>query len=62
MNITSTISNTRKEDSSMTLSNITPTEISHLYEMITSAPLPQRREFDYLKTYIKKNFIDTNML
>ena len=62
MIITSTTSTDPKDEPSLTLSELNSHEIKKLYEMISSAPLPQRREFHNLKMYITKNFVDTKLI
>ena len=62
MIITSTKSTDPKDEPSLTLSELNSQEIKKLYEMISAAPLPQRREFYNLKTYITKNFVDTKLI
>lgn len=62
MSISSTISQEQKEVFSLTLSDLTPEEIRNLFQMISSADLPQRREFNQLKCYIQKNFVETKLL
>lgn len=62
MIITSTTSTDPKDEPSLTLSEMNSQEIKKLYEMISAAPLPQRREFYNLKTYITKNFIETKLI
>ena len=62
MTISSTISPEKKEVFSLTLSELSPDEIRSLYQMLSSAGLPERREFNRLSTYIKKNFVETKLL
>lgn len=62
MTITSSISPEKKEVFSLTISDLEPNEIRNLYQMISSADLPQRREFNQLSNYIKKKFVETKLL
>ena len=62
MIITSKTSTDPKDEPSLTLSELNSKEIARLYEMLNAAPLPQKREFYSLTTYIKKNFVDTKLI
>jgi hypothetical protein len=62
MIITSKTSTDPKDEPSLTLSELNSKEIAELYEMLNMAPLPQKREFYSLTTYIKKNFVDTRLI
>lgn len=47
-----------KETSGDLLIRISPDEVGEVLDMVQSASLLQRRAFDPLKTYIKKEFAD----
>ena len=62
MIITSKTSTDPKDEPSLTLSELNSKEIAELYKMLNMAPLPQKREFYSLTTYIKKNFVETKLI
>ena len=62
MTISSTISETKKEEISLSLSDMNVSEIRSLYQLISSAPLPDRRNFYELGSYIKKNFVESGRI